>query len=401
MFEAYDFEYLVDAMLSKVSDELDKREGSVIYDAVAPAALELANFYIALDMVINEVFADSASYYYLIKRAAERGMYPKEETCAVGKMTVTPSGAGIAAGDRFNLDTLNYSVISPINGEPGAYRIQCETAGTAGNQQTGTLLPIEYIEGLKTAELTEILVPGEEEEDIEAFRERYFASFSSEAFGGNKADYITKVNGINGVGGCKVYRAWEGSYSPSSMIPQAAVRHWFKSQSEASIGAEAYRWLNTVYNAACEKLLTLGGTVKIIVISSELKAPSPSLIDAIQQEIDPSAGEGDGTAPIGHVVNVCGVRETAANFKFFITYDEGYSFSSMKESIEIAVDAYFEQLKQEWAANSSLTVRISQIETRLLSLKGIVDVADTLINGKAENLTLDGDCIPVRGDVVG
>ena len=59
-----------------MSDELDKREGSVIYDAIAPAALELANMYVALDVVMDEVFADSASYYYLIKRAAERGIYP-------------------------------------------------------------------------------------------------------------------------------------------------------------------------------------------------------------------------------------------------------------------------------------------------------------------------------------
>ena len=83
MFEEYDFDTLLDKMLSNVDDRMDKREGSVIYDAVAPAALELANFYVAIDMVLDEVFAESASYYYLIKRASERGLLPKEETNAI------------------------------------------------------------------------------------------------------------------------------------------------------------------------------------------------------------------------------------------------------------------------------------------------------------------------------
>ena len=68
MFEENDFDTLMERMLENVSDELDKREGSVIYDAIAPAALELANMYVALDVVMDEVFADTASYYYLIKR---------------------------------------------------------------------------------------------------------------------------------------------------------------------------------------------------------------------------------------------------------------------------------------------------------------------------------------------
>ena len=46
MFEENDFDMLMERMLENVSDELDKREGSVIYDAIAPAALELANMYV-------------------------------------------------------------------------------------------------------------------------------------------------------------------------------------------------------------------------------------------------------------------------------------------------------------------------------------------------------------------
>lgn len=62
MFENKDFDSIMEEMLSQVSDKLDKREGSVIYDAIAPMAMELAQAYIDMDMIVNEVYADTASY---------------------------------------------------------------------------------------------------------------------------------------------------------------------------------------------------------------------------------------------------------------------------------------------------------------------------------------------------
>lgn len=403
MFESYDFDYLIDDMLSNVSDDFDKREGSVIYDAVAPAALALANYYIALDMVMNEVFADSASYYYLIKRAAERGIYPYEETYAIAKMAITPKDTVVKVGERFNLDALNYIVIESIEGEPGAYKIQCETAGTAGNQQLGTLLPIEYVEGLETAELVEILIPGEEEEDVEAFRERYFASFTDQAFGGNKTDYINKVTDIDGVGACKVIRVWKGDYNPAGFIPANAVMTWFDGQSAGTVGSEVYEWLQQIYTAALQKLLTVGGTVKIVFVTSEYKSPSSTLVQTVQEIIDPtiSTGEGNGLAPIGHVVNVVGAKEYIVNYSFAITYAKGYMFDDLKELIEETLDSYHEELRREWAEDDNTVIRISQVESRLLGLPGIEDITSTTINDTTSNLVLSDEYIPVRGTVNG
>lgn len=81
------------------------------------------------------------------------------------------------------------------------------------------MVPIEYIQGLKTADLTQLLVPGEDEEDTESFRKRYFDSFNEQSFGGNQADYIAKVKAIDGVGAVKVERVWNADISPSKMIP--------------------------------------------------------------------------------------------------------------------------------------------------------------------------------------
>ena len=407
MFEEYDFDTLLDKMLSNVDDRMDKREGSVIYDAVAPAALELANFYVALDMVLDEVFAESASYYYLIKRASERGMLPKEETNAILLMRVVPAETKISVGDRFNRDELNYTVTSIIDGNAGTYQVQCETAGIVGNQQLGDLLPIETeneLNNMESATLEEVLIPGEDEEDVETFRERYFASFNNEAFGGNKADYVEKVNNIDGIGGCKPIRAWSGGYNPVRMIPNTTVQAWFEQQSEETLGAEVYGWLSTIYNASINKLLTVGGTVKLIIINSEFRKPSSTLIQTVQNVIDPqdSTGEGDGTAPIGHVVNVVGVEEIPINVTLLaVEYETGYSFDTLKDAIEATIDSYLLDLRQAWASNDNLIVRTSQLEAQLLLMSGIVDIQGILLNDQEGNVILDSDSIPIRGDVIG
>ena len=53
MYESLTFEVLLKRMLDRVSNSLDKREGSIIYDAAAPAANELQNAYINLDIMIK------------------------------------------------------------------------------------------------------------------------------------------------------------------------------------------------------------------------------------------------------------------------------------------------------------------------------------------------------------
>ena len=49
--------------------------------------------------------------------------------------------------------------------------------------------------------------------------------------------------------------------------------------------------------------------------------------------------------------------------------------------------------------NEALVVRISQVESRLLGITGILDIANTKINGEAANCTLTLDHIPVLGTI--
>ena len=57
MFENMTFDYILKRTLNNISNNIDKRQGSVIYDAVAPCCMEIAKIYESLDRVIKETFA--------------------------------------------------------------------------------------------------------------------------------------------------------------------------------------------------------------------------------------------------------------------------------------------------------------------------------------------------------
>ena len=71
--------------------------------------------------------------------------------------------------------------------------------------------------------------------------------------------------------------------------------------------------------------------------------------------------------------------------------------------MEKVIDDYFEELAKGWASSDHITIRISQIESRILAECStmVTDLSGTKINGEEANLVLGEDSIPVRGDVSG
>ncbi len=361
MYENMTYETLLAGMLayaleraSAWEETLDSREGSMLWYGSAPAAVEAQNIYIMLDTVLNETFADTATRPYLLRRAKERGLVPKPASYAIGRAVTTPPEADVPIGARFSMGDLNFIITEKES--PGVYRARCETLGEAGNEGVGRLIPIEYIKGLESAELAEILIPGEEEQATESFRREYLDSFAVQAFGGNIADYKKKVKAQQGVGGVKVYPVWDG-----------------------------------------------GGTVKLVILDSTFGRPTAELVDAVQTAVDPETnhGEGLGLAPIGHTATVEGVSETAVSIETTLAYQDGWTWEDVKPHAA-AVDAYFHELAEAWPEQEGgLVVRVSAVEMRLLACPGVLDVGGTELNGQPKNLTLDENAIPIRGELVG
>lgn len=344
------FEELIKRALEKVPNDMDKREGSPIYLALAPACFELAEAYMELEAIRNMTYADTSIGEDLTRRCAERGVYRRPATYALRKGVLNTN---VPLGTRFRLDETTYSVTKEL--ESNTYELQCEQPGAIGNAYVGALLPITYIKGLMSAELTDILVPGEEVEEDESLRKRYFESLESEAYGGNVADYKNKTKAIDGVGGVKVYPVWNG-----------------------------------------------GGTVKLVIVDTEYNKPNPTLIEKVQTLIDPvqNQGEGRGIAPIGHVVTVEGVKETSITIASQITLQEGYEWRDVEEGIKKAIRDYFKELCKTWEEVEGIVVRISYIETRILGVTGVLDIQNTLLNEQGQNLVLEVNNIPVLGGIM-
>jgi len=399
MYENVTYESILERMLDRVPDKFDKREGSVIWDTHSPTAIELQILYLELDVILREAYGDTASREFLILRCKERGISPYQATRAVLKGVFVPSDIDVS-GQRFNIGDINYLVTEKI--AEGEYQVQCEIPGSTGNQYLGTMIPMEYIRGLQTAELTEILIPGEDEEETEDLRQRYFDSFNESAFGGNVRDYLEKTNAIPGVGRTKVTRVWNADISPADMIPKESVETWYNGI-KGTLTGEVRHWLDSVFHAGKQKKLTTGGTVLLTIINSEFGPASDALVQTVQTAIDPevNAGEGYGLAPIGHVVKVESAKAKEIIIKTTLTFESGYGWGNLQTPIEEAVSAYLLELGKEWADTLYLIVRISQIDNRILNVPGIIDVRDTSINGLKGNLNLGRYEIPVLGGVSG
>lgn len=355
MYENETYESILDRILARMPSTVDKRESSFLYNAAAPIAVELTNMYISLDNILNITFFDTADREGKLQRCMERGIDTSQfdATNAVCEISVVPSSLEIPIGTRFNHGDINFAVTEKIT--EGAYYVECETPGTAGNV-TGDATPIEYIQGLERCTITKIHIWGEDEAEISQIDDVYYSSLNSQAFGGNRTDYINKMKSIAGVGGVKVYSAaeWQG-----------------------------------------------GGTCKLVFNTSAYTKPTPEFVATIQEQIDPleNQGAGYGIAPIGHTVTVAGVSEEAVNVSMKLTYQDGYTWQDVSEHVINAIDKYFESLNEKWDSMDNIVVRISQVETRILDVAGIIDISGVTLNGSSSNITIEKDSIVKRGDV--
>lgn len=356
MYESQTYEVILQRMLDRVSNDVDKRAGSVIWDALAPAAAELAQMYIELDVNYNLSFVDTATGDELTRKCAEFGVNREPATKARRKGLFYASGdvpLDVPVGSRFSINDVNYVAISKI--VTGQWTLECEQTGIIGNQEFGALLPIDYVNNLARAELTDVLVPGEDEETDDALRARYYEVVNEPAFGGNISDYKQFINAIDGVGATKVFPTWQG-----------------------------------------------GGTVKCTIIGADWNPPSAALITDVQTKVDPVAngGKGYGTAPIGHTVTITGVTALAINVSTTVTLEAGTTAGQVQGPIEDAISDYLLGLRKSWATQDQIIVRVALIEAAILNVPGVIDVANTTLNGSPANITLGAAEVPSPGTVV-
>lgn len=358
----YTYETLQKLKLAVVPDTLDKREGSVIWNAISANSYALSIAFMQMGINQANMFPDTASRKYLIRHCSLRGITPKPATYAVIKgrfytSVITKSPFNPDIGTRFGVkdSDMIYGVSKQI--EDGVFELTCETAGTSGNLRIGTLVPVDEIQALGNAEILELVTAGEDEESTESLRERYMDSLKAVSFAGNKAAYREMAVGIEGVGACKVYRAYNNQ----------------------------------------------AGHVGLCILNDNLSTPTEELVTTVQNMIDPTQdGEGYGMAPIDHIVHVFGATESTINVSVKITpIYTTTTWDNISQTVTDEISAYFQELNSTWDTTDKLVVRPSQIIARLLRLDVVLDVTECKVNGGTSNVQLESAQIAKVGAVSG
>ena len=335
MFEEMTFENILDDMLSKVDNDVDKREGSIIYDALAPAAYKLAETYFKLSNYVDLFFIDTTVGEYLDRKALDYGVTRIEARKAIRKIE---TNVQIDIGTRWGIEDLIYIVTEAISSN--SYKAECNQAGEVGNLYEGKLENIDNISGV-TANLTNIVTSGSNIESDGDLRSRIKEQFINPAQDGNAAQYLKWATEYSGIGTAKVFPLWNGA-----------------------------------------------NTVKVAITNSLFKPAELGLVEEFQKYIDPdSKGLGNGAAPIGSKVKVTGGTKKDINITANVTLNEGYS--EVIGASE-AISNYLSTIV--YKKNSVSYMRIG---STLLDSPSILDLNSLKVNGLTSDVVLVGDEIPV------
>jgi len=284
MFEEMTYEKILEDMLSRVTSDVDKREGSVIYDALAPCAYQLAQTYFYLMAFVDLVFGDTAVGEYLDRVVDDYGITRKAATYSVRKIETSGS---VDIGTRWGRNGITYTITELLS--TNVYRATCEQIGEIGNTYTGTLENIDNVSGV-TATLTDVINSGEDEETDDNLRERFFSQVRSTPASGNAANYKKWALEVTGVGDAKVFPLWNGS-----------------------------------------------GTVKVVIVDNDKQPANSDLLQETMLYIDE-------VRPIGAEVTVVSGAAKGINITAKVILADGYNLQTVNSLFLEAIKEYFKSI---------------------------------------------------------
>ena len=340
---------LLEEMLSRIPDSFDKRDTSPIPTALSPAAYGLEGFYLALNQVQQSAFIQTSYGQSLDNLAVIGGLsrYPASAAVRLGLFNIAPP-----VGARFSTingpDSINFTVTA-ILGSTQA-QLTAETPGTVGNEYAGTILPITPVPGLTSAQLTDILIPGDDTETEDALRQRLITALNDRPFAGNIAAYRQDILAMDGVGAVQVWPTWDG-----------------------------------------------GGTVKCSLLGADFLPASAALVQQVQNAVDPPEGSGAGLglAPIGAKVTIASPQAVEVNIAATVTLASGYELGQVQPLAEAAIAAYLLEVRRAWDTQLGTTqveyaadIYLARILAAIVGAQGVVNISDVTINGKEEDLFL-------------
>lgn len=264
--EEQTFETILQRMLDAVPPDLDKSEGSPIYDALAPAAAELAQTTIWAQEVLRRGFASTTFGAYLDLRCEEHGITRRPATKATGQVTFTgtpgtviPAGTQVSTASSEAAPAIFFATKAEATiGDGGTVTVDIEAveAGASGNVAAGTITMLaQPVAGVTSVTNAAATTGGLDEEDDASLLARYLQRVQSPSAGGNKADYANWAMEVPGVGGVSVVPVRDGPGTVSVAIINTSKVPADQALVDAVQNYIAPPWVNEVE----AENMTLGG----------------------------------------------------------------------------------------------------------------------------------------------
>lgn len=326
-------------MLNRVPEDIDKREGSLVYTALSAAAAQISELSLELDHLSENAYADTATGEYLERVAL---IFGAERFAATNAVVKVEADAPLELGNTFSGNGYKYKITEECD---GYYLAECSEPGTEPNSALGELTADQDIEGLESVRITKIVAQGKDEEDDESLRERLFNRARYPVCAGNLNYYREALKSMSGTGGMKIVPVADG-----------------------------------------------GGTVKIIITDTQYRAPSEEFVNYVQEMTDPiqTSGQGFGIAPIGHRVTIEGAQEVDVEVKLRVKFKSGNSATGHVRRAREIIPILFTKENKTWAQKDRIILRDSFFENYFLNeSEDIGDVEVLSINGEENRLILE------------
>lgn len=347
MFEQQSWDSILSRMLNHFAPEgVAKQEGSFVYDAMSPVAVELSQAYSDLDRVLTQGFAETSNGVYLDRRAGEHGVTRKPPAKAYGIVKVSgTTGAKIPAGTAFATKngTLFVSEAEAVIASEGFVKVNvsAEETGVSGNVPAlGITEVIGSMPGVQQAVNEAAFIGGYDGESDEALLDRLLTKVRTPATSGNANQYRQWAMEVTGIADAKVFPLWNGN-----------------------------------------------GTVKVVLLDDARRAPAPELVTQVAEHIV-------WVRPIGANVTVAAAVEVPLNIDVDLDVLPGTTLAEAKALITNEIGAYLKEL-----SFVNAIVRIARIANVILDTKLVVDYHDLKINGADENIVIPEGSVAVIGTV--
>lgn len=334
-------------LLQNLPDKYQKNVGELAWDFMRSISYALEGIWAKITYILGWKDLSTLNFEDMKRLVFQlRGIVAKTAQKATGELVLTGTGT-VTAGDIFKTPAgLEFESLETVTvSEKATIKAQCSSAGEAGN------VPAEQIT-VSTLQNFSVTNPapfsgGYDDETKEELWARYLEDVQNPVVSGNIAHYRKDILTVSGVGKCKIKPLWNGD-----------------------------------------------NTVKAVLSGSDGTPAAKSVVDAVQQLVDPYTlkedgtksgwGCGNGTAPIGAYFTAAAATAKNLTVAAKITYAPGYAKDTVNAAVSAAIKAYLKKIAFE-----QTFVSYAKIGEAIISAEGVTDYANLTLNGATANVTVE------------